>query len=698
MSSKLINKTIEDLGIDDFLKIFYDFNDYSGNHINSIDNGLPDYSGQVINYDSNFNDVSGSGLFNNQYISIQNHSGITEESATIIFSYEKTGISNGVIFSHMDPGGPSGWEVGINQGNKLYFKNFINGSPSYQTLNHYLYDKNLCAITVSRLGIGELFRLNFEKPLLRATSNFKNTVAESSIVYHDFDKSSFNVPAHTISNGSEWRVGSGEFSYQGYMDCFMYFDHKLNIDQLQKIAYSLHSDFTINPAVSGVITGEVTGHELIIQSGVSGQTGNIFVPTGSGIETGIYTYESGSPVTGTVGVSGLVYVPYRKVSGIEALDQQEQNIYKTVTNLSNIFDITGGIKSTGLSNYQSSGSYWHFSGNSGAFNGQSAIGPPGEIFGITGFDVVTVTGYLTGRAFTGYESQANTGLLYNVYSKSGLRRPNRPYKISGESISYAENRDPSYYANAISLKDDSSEEYFYELMYDADEFQSINNSTYNYLYQDFGKYISHLEEPVDPHELNYTINGVSYFTGSLEYSKNEYNKLLYNVTSGFYVDGDKILTEVNLNLEDRVLFDIIYSGDKQSLTINNTADYANRPFSSFNIENNDIFLNGIKIYSGIDYIDSGGFYPINNSTGITGFYFTYPKYSGVQVDTGIIQGSIKIEHDKINPNSYLLYFNGVRQNKKSILPHAKHSDLISGVLENKNKNLIYQMKNGVKVL
>lgn len=698
MSRKLINKTVEDLGVDNFLKVFYDFNDYSGNYINSIDDGQVDYSGEIVNYSPSFNNTSGSGLFDNQYISIQNHSGITEEGATIIFSHKKTGVSNGVIFSHMDPGGPSGWEVGINQANKLYFKNFINGSPSYQTLNNYLYDKNLCAITVGKFGSCGLFKLNFEKPLQQAALNFINETPEGNIVYHGFDEHSFDVPAHTISNGSEWRVGSGEFLYQGYMDSFMYFDHKLNIDQVQKIAFALHSDFTISPPVSGTITGEITGYQLIIESGVSGQTGNVFVPTGTGVETGIYTYESGTPMTGTVGISGLVYVPYKKISGIESLNQEEQNIYKTVTNLSNIFDITGAAKSTGLSNYQSSGSYWHFSGSSGTFNDQSSIGPSGEIFGITGFDIVTVTGYLTGRSFTGYTSQANTGLLYNIYSKSGLRRPDRYYNISGESISYGDNTDPSYYADAISLKDNSSEDYFYELMYDADEFQSINHSTYNYVYQDFGKYISHLEEAVDPHQLNYTINGVSYFTGSLEYSKNEYNQLLYNVFSGFYVDEDKVLTEINLNVEDQILFDIIYSGNKQSLTINNTGDYASRPFSDFNIQNNDVFLNGIKMNSGIDYIDSGGFYPIGSSIETIGLYFTYPKYSGVRADTGIMRGSIKIEHDNVNPNSYLLYLNGVRQKKGNVLLHSKYSDLISGILENTNKNLIYQMKNGVEVL
>ena len=90
MSDAFLQKTIEDLQLTGRLKIFYDFDNYSGDHINSVGYGDAEYSGQIINYDSNFTgQSSGSGFFDGQCISINNSSGITSESATIIFSQKE---------------------------------------------------------------------------------------------------------------------------------------------------------------------------------------------------------------------------------------------------------------------------------------------------------------------------------------------------------------------------------------------------------------------------------------------------------------------------------------------------------------------------------------------------------------------------------------------------------------------------------
>ena len=50
MSVNLINKTINDLGIDS-LEIFYDFSSYSGGFINSIESGNSLYSGEIIEWE-----------------------------------------------------------------------------------------------------------------------------------------------------------------------------------------------------------------------------------------------------------------------------------------------------------------------------------------------------------------------------------------------------------------------------------------------------------------------------------------------------------------------------------------------------------------------------------------------------------------------------------------------------------------------
>ena len=144
MSNKLIQKTLSGIGIAENLKFFYDFESYSGDYVMPAFHQENPYSGKVVNYDSSFHDeANGSGFFHDKYIEIQNTSGITSENATIIFSQRKTGSSNGVIFSHLDQYGPSGWEIGINQANKYYFKNFVDGIEYYQTLPNYLSDQNV---------------------------------------------------------------------------------------------------------------------------------------------------------------------------------------------------------------------------------------------------------------------------------------------------------------------------------------------------------------------------------------------------------------------------------------------------------------------------------------------------------------------------------------------------------------------------
>lgn len=697
MSHQLINKTIEDLQLTGSLKIFYDFEDYSGSYINSVGYGDQQYSGEVVNYNSNFTgQASGSGCFNNQYISIKNTDQITSEAATIIFSQRKTGVSNGVIYGDLDEHGPSGWEVGINAANKLYFKNYINGSPNYVMLESYLSDQNACALSISEHGKGKLFRLNYEKIIENSsTLSFvvDNADQETSVTYYDSDTVEFNHLSHTISNGTNWKVGSGEFLYNGYLDNFLYFDRNLNDDQIRKLFTALYGDYSVIPAVSGTISGTITGYQEIV-SGVSGVVGKPFNITGTGYNSGYYTYASGIVKTGCVGMSGIVYIPKTGIENISGTDQIDQNIYKKVVNLTRIFNVDGSVDVTGLINYESSGTYWHFSGNSGTFNGASATGPEGTIFGITGIESVIVTGYKSGYGSTLVTTGANSGLLYNVYTKSGLYGPDEDYEISGERIEYNRNPNPEYYANAISLIDESNEQYFYEIIYDADETQDLNEISKPYRSPKYSKYIAITKEERDNYNLNFFINGIAQHTGELTFGKNQFNFPTYTVSTGFNVLDNKVFTKDIIEENDVLIYDLVDSGNKNHYEITNLSQYSSRPFTSFDFSNADVFLNGVKIYSGIDYIDSGGFYPINNSTGTLGLYSTYPKYSGANSFTGYGNTGITIIHDAINPDSYCAFYNGIRQPKTNIIAHARYSDLISGTTIQESNNLLYTMLNG----
>ncbi|MFT6602614.1 MAG: hypothetical protein ACJARO_000122 [Bacteriovoracaceae bacterium] len=690
MSVYLINKTINDLNLSG-LKIFYNFNDYSGDYINSISGGDEKYSGHIVNYNSSFTGQnSGSGFFNGQYIEIENSSDITSESATILFSQRKTGVSNGVIFSHLDPDGPSGWEVGINEANKYYFKNFVDGSPYYQTLDAYLSDKNLCALKVNEFGEMSLGKLDFSKKI----KNIINEGQGTDINYYGLDKERVYVPQHSVSNGSNWKLGSGEFLYEGYMDYFLYFNVELSDDSIRQFARSIHSDATFIPEVSGIESGVVTGY-YVSKSGVSGEVGIGYNQTGSITQSGYYLTPKNIPKTGTVGVSGFVYVPHFQIDSISGTDQVDSIIYKKIQNLSYTFGITGDPEPEVLSNYKSSGSYWDFSGNSGTFESQSAVGPSGHIFGITGFDSIDVTGYYTGGTQGLFEKNINSGIVYEEYSYSGLVSPSTGYLISGSYYLNGDNQDPTYYANAISLIGRCDKDDLYEVIYDVYEGALINNNSTPNNNSTYNKNVVYTTGDLYAYETYLAINGVSEFTGSISLYKNQYNFPEFQVTSGFYLSGSEVFTELNLDGNDKIIYDSVYSGEKNSLVVNSLNDYNSAPFTNFDFYESQIFLNGVKIYSGIDYIDSAGFFPINQSTGITGAYFTYKNYTGALRVTGRSDDPINIKHDEITPVGYIYFLNGIRQPFGSIIEHAGYSDLISGTSINKENNILYSMINGV---
>tara|TARA_R110000765_G_scaffold399307_1_gene493879 strand:+ start:122 stop:2230 length:2109 start_codon:yes stop_codon:yes gene_type:complete len=697
MSVSLINKTINDLQVSG-LQIFYDFASYSngGTVINSIASGESAYSGAIIGADVGFTgNSSGSGYFTDQYIEIQNVTGIQEEGFTVIFSQEKTGVSPGVIYSDMDPGGPSGCEIGIAASNQLYFKNYVNGAPSYVTMDNTPCDKNIYAVSVNNFGLCVLNRLSFaSKEEVSFVYQFNNQATGDTRRYYNMERKSFIVPAHTISNGNSWRVGSGEFSYKGYMDYFLYFDRFLGTSTIKKLTRSIYSDYAVVPEVTGTSIGPLSGYSFT-KTGVSGIVGTANYISGSGTQSGFYTYQSGVAKTGFVGLSGVVYRPYSGVEGVTGSEVIAQKLYRKTTNLSLEFDMSGALSKVPLENYQSSGSYWHFSGNSGTYNGDSATGAAGTLFGITGFEMVTITGYVTGLSIPLLGYSGNSGILYSGFSSTPLRSTGNSYVGTGSYISAGQNEDESYYPRALSLVGETNSEYFYEIMFDASGSSSLNSEGLILRNSKYQELTARMTGRATDSTVNLAINGVSSFTGSPVYSTSNYNLPQVDVISGFMTSGTEIITQTSLAVEDEVIYDVVESGVKNSLTIANTGQYSSSPFTSFNITDSQVFFNGVKIYSGIDYLYAGGFTPSGGVTGMTGVYFTYPDYSGSSTVTGSGITPISVDHSAITPNGYVAFFNGVRQPFGGIVEHSRNSDLLSGTRVLNNDTNFYNMLNGV---
>ena len=699
MSVELINSSINSIGISG-LQIFYDFNSYSvgGTVINSVQSGNSAYSGQIVGDAASFTGTSsGSGCFTNQYIQIQNTTGIETEGFCVMFSQEKTGVSAGVVYSDMDPEGPSGCEIGITDSNKLYFKNYVNGTPCYQTMDNVPCDKNIYAASVTSNGGVRLYRLSFGLPQpVPFVYQFTNA-ATDSVRYYDTESSTLTVPAHTISNGASWRIGSGEFPYEGYMDYFLYFDKPLGSDNINRMARAIHSDATLIPAVTGTTRGPVTGYSF---SGtpVSGIVGTASYISGTTTQSGFSTYKSGVPQTGCVGISGVVYRPYTGVTGVTNSDLLNQQLYRKTVNLSFEYSISGTQTVGPLTNYRSSGAYWNFSGNSGTYNGVSATGAPGTLFGITGFGEAIITGYITGQTASLLGHSGNSGILYSGFSSTPLFGSGTTYTGTGAYLSGDSNEDPSYYPRAISQIGEVNENYFYEITFNISGADQVNQNAdirTNYFYQ---KTIAGTTGATDA-STNVAVNGVSLFTGQPSYSHSVYNLPQIDLTSGFMCSGTDLFMPDPLGEEDVVIYDAVESGSKDSLTITHQRQYSGAPFTQFDLNDSQVFFNGVKIYSGIDYINDGGFTPTGRVTWDTGVYFTYPNYSGATMETGApVETPLSVDSGPIRPNGNVSFFNGIRQPAGGLIEHARHSDLLSGTRTLNNTNNFYTMVNGVKRL
>ena len=704
MSVYSINETISGLGLEG-LKILYDFSSFSGvGQINSVADADAQYSGEIINGDAQFTGQnSGSGYFRDQYIEISNVTGITSESCTIIFSQEKTGVGAATIFSNFNE--PSGFELGITTANKLYYKNSIGGTLNYVTFESYPSDKNLYAFSMGSNGGGTLHRLDFKQPdpipFALSFPNANNPVggppSELRPKYYNFKKKDILVPDYTVSNGSSWKIGSGEFLYKGYMDYFLYFDQEFGDDVLRRLVRAVHVETEHVPPVTGAISGIVTGYS-VTTSNISGMVGTALSISGTRIPSGQYTFLSGVPVTGAVDISGEVFVPNTVISGVVGTNLLPQTVYRRITNLSITHTLTGGSTVSGLDNYYSSGSYWIFSGNSGTYNGIEGIGPADSLVGITGFEVSTQTGDVSGVGVAIISGSGVSGTQYTGYSFSGLYEPNLTYTGTGGYFTSGPNEDSSYYASALSLMGPPDPLYRYDLLYDISGAQSIEEAAVVQQNTIYGVKTAYMTGTTPMSGVNLYINGVGTFTGKATFGKDRYNSPTVSVLSGFFNKRAQMFTTLELAKNYDVTYDLVLNKAREQLTIIGLETYASAPFGEITEDDNDIFFNGVKLASGIDYIFDGGFRPTGNITGATGVYFTYPSYSGDPTllhETGFLTQPISVYGDEITPYGYALYFNGIRQSTHNIIEHGKNSDLITGIDINLNSSLVYQMLNGV---
>ena len=645
---------------------YYDFNHWSedgGNYILTTGSGdyttRTAYSGEVVGDWENFTGTaSGSGSFRDSYIKIENVENENGElfrtqgglGFTFLVSQEKVDNSCGTIFSNYAglQTTTSGWEFGINNANKLYFKlqdAEAGGNPKNTiiTLNDTPAAKNYYGVTLQG---NEVFLGRYE-PSSRSWSAVQ---AQFNAAY--------------VRNNVDWYIGSGEYPYSGYMDKFAYFSEPIPFYDLGKI---IEASFqTIETGIGAeyqTFSGDITGYSYY-PSGVTGVIGITGVFSGVSQQTGSGQHLTGSGITGTVEEGEIYYVYYDTITGSGNLNPDNYQLIELYS---------GVVASETLEER------------------------------ITGFET-GVTGFSGGIDVPLYTMDAITGILWTGSGAISLfddpftllMNPGRsglsgdfPNSYLKDTVSYLGQRSAAY--NVIN--DITGD--FMEIISNV-EAGSVNLSA-QYGFSDvIGAPTFYVDRSYrnEGNLLNIFSNGVFQTTGQIEYgAPDPTNTLAPNAPTISITSGNYALTGFALyphnpyfSNTDAVIYDADQTGKRGRLDIFETGDYNDAPFAEISPQNTQIFFNGQKVYSGIDYIDDGGFFPTPEFTGmeLTGSYIEAPAYSenAVTVNTGInLYALNNVTNNQggsgFSGNNFIYYINGARLSRRDFVEYSSGVSLLT---------------------
>jgi hypothetical protein len=280
------------------LQVFYAFTGGSGTHIiPSLPFGKSAYSGFIDNTGS-FYDVSGSGFFGGQTsIRVNNASGLSSQTWSMIIDYKISGGQNNVLFSNYSSGTiNSGWIIGVNDANSVYLEYYSNQGPQILISNTTYGTQNTIVITKNNSAIN-LDYLDY---------NTKSLISEN-----------FSIDPVYFLPSDNWYIGAstgtpGYYSgqkYKGFMDYWLYFAPALLPSQKLGVLSGLYCDIT-NPiqTISSYTTSLVTGQTTGLVSIFTGTTGeaNEFYNYITGACNSIHAVYSGINLTGFVYDIGTV--------------------------------------------------------------------------------------------------------------------------------------------------------------------------------------------------------------------------------------------------------------------------------------------------------------------------------------------------------------------------------------------------------
>ena len=495
-----------------------------------------------LNQVGNFFQNSGTGFFNGSTFLNLSNPFTFGNNATILFSYEKRRPGNEILMSSISGNSfntYSGFCIGVNDANKLYFKywNPVEG-PFTFVYSKVLSDKNLMIFNrnTNNLSIGRLNSNTLDFDLEQF--NFKNNS------FRESDR----LILGGMPNNIPW-VGENLLNFSGYFDDFYIF---------QNLPFEYRNYY-----VSGL---------LYSPTGVSGSFQTVCYTTG-------YIYDSGFSYSG---VTGYALSPYLITgTGITGYGAQVTGFsYSGITGYANI--------SLGFFNDACKNTFQIFTQQplSGLItsNFTGTISLTGLII-TTGYNQVELTGLITGseqKYFTGEKCET---LL--IGSTNPLFRYNSSYL---NSLSFSE---ISLFSE-INVLDD-----LVEIYYDTGTNSGIYNKNLNYdIINSNNNYSTQFNDNINsPSGVLLYLNGQIIVNSGFNNIVDGYNN--YTVPNlDYYNTGNLFYMLNNVSEDDNVFYDY-FTGNSEVIGI--TGWNSGEQLTNRNFNNAFVFLNGEKLLSGIDY-------------------------------------------------------------------------------------------------
>ena len=577
----------------------------------------------------------------------------------------------------------SGFALGFNSANRLYFHNYENLRPNiYTHLSHNANENIFCVIGQSdSIQVGRY---------------------DLGIKGFDFEETS--IDPDFFRQSDDWYLGTGtaigidNYNYDGCLDYFLYFDRSLGVEDANSIASGMYSAITGVEAVTRIVPGAIIGYTETLTgvTGVIGYDSNL-----SGQRETVYNgyAVTGKNLMGNVTTTGI------------------SNLYITGDNYTGFY-IKPDTWPPGTTTYKELRSYTGFYSGNHAF-----LQKFNQEYLFSGVDVLSITGMQTGLSgykYTGYENVYTgapvTGYLYSGHEYTPIKGDptvvilepatntliptTKIYNYFFDAVTYLGLRgNPNGSGDALDYsywKHNTSTPSWIDLgwAHNYNEDAEFGDAAW----RTRGAFTL---ENAQSGQINLYFNGISQDQGQLQINTDSLYNETYTTISGDYSlmpvqaanggsygDYQDRVNDTATGLssfgtwkerQDQVLYDISQPLiNRQRTGINSTSQWASPTALGISGDNIQAFLNGVKLYSGVDYISVGGYLSATGPiTNVTGYLSTFPALA---TGTWLNQTGVNLyDITGIFIGENIYYLNGVRQPPDQFILYPSGVSLITGV-------------------